>query len=297
MPQVYFEEIECKTALNQVHAPGLSFRWTLNPYRGCQHACVYCFARGTHEFLGYDGGRDFEQRVIVKVNAPEALRRDLSRPTWRRQLVGIGTACDPYQQAELQYGITRKSLQVMVDFANPVSLVTKSPNVVRDVDVLQALSSVAETSVAFSVSTLDENVWRRIEPETAMPRKRLEAMTRLAEAGVRTGVLLAPILPGITDDPASLEAVVRAATDHGASFIGDVVLHLKPGTKEWFLPFLREAYPHLQERYAKYYRGAYAPGSYTREVHAFVRRLKERFGMAAREAAPAPPRGQLQLVM
>jgi DNA repair photolyase len=297
MPEVYFEEIECSSALNRIQAPGLSFRWTLNPYRGCQHACVYCFARGTHEYLGYDAGRDFERRVIVKVNIAEALRRDLAKPSWRRETVAIGTACDPYQQAERKYRLTRRCLGVMLEFANPVSLVTKSPAVTDDLDLIQALSRVAQVSVAFSVSTLDLDVWRRIEPETANPRKRLEAMATLARAGVRTGVLLAPILPGITDDPKALEEVVRAAADHGASFIGDVVLHLKPGSREWFMPFLREAYPHLQERYWKYYRGPYAPRTYTSEVHEVVRRLKERFGMTAREAAPAPARGQLQLAM
>jgi DNA repair photolyase len=297
MPEVYFEEIECSSALNRVHAPGLPFRWTLNPYRGCQHACVYCFARGTHRYLGYDPGRDFERRIVVKVNIAEALRRDLARPSWRRQTVAIGTACDPYQQAEMKYGLTRRCLEVMLEFANPVSLVTKSPAITKDLDLLEALSRVAEVSVAFSISTLDAEIWRRIEPETANPGKRLEAMATLARSGVRTGVLLAPILPGITDDPRDLEAVVRAAAEHGASFIGDVVLHLKPGSREWFMPFLREAYPHLQERYWKFYRGPYAPHSYTSEVHEVVRRLKERFGMAERETAAAPSRGQLQLAI
>lgn len=292
MPEVYF--IECRSALNRIRAPGLSFRWSLNPYRGCQHACVY---RGTHEYLGYDAGRDFERRVVVKVNVAEALRRDLARPSWRRETVAIGTACDPYQQAEMKYRLTRRCLDVMLEFANPVSLATKSPAVTADLDLLQALSAVADVRVAFSVSTLDLDVWRRIEPETANPWKRLEAMASLARAGVRTGVLLAPILPGITDAPESLEAVVRAAADHGASFIGDVVLHLKPGSREWFMPFLREAYPHLQERYWRFYRGPYAPRTYTSEVHDVVRGLKERFGMAAREAAPAPGRGQLSLAM
>ncbi len=297
MPEVYFEEVECRSALNRVQAPGLSFRWTLNPYRGCQHACVYCFARGTHTYLGYDAGRDFERRVVVKVNVAEALRRDLARPSWRRETIGIGTACDPYQQAEMKYELTRRCLGVLIEFANPMSLVTKSPSVTRDLDLLQALSRIADVSVAFSVSTLDIDIWRRIEPQTANPWKRLEAMAVIARSGVRTGVLLAPILPGITDDPASLESVVRAAADHGASFIGDVVLHLKPGSREWFMPFLREAYPHLQERYWRFYRGPYAPKRYTAEVHDVVRRLKERFGMAAREATAAPRRGQLQLAM
>ena len=297
MPDVIFEEIECRSAVNRVRAAGLPFRWSLNPYRGCQHACVYCFARGTHQYLGYDSGRDFDRRIVVKLNAAEALRRDLSRPGWRREVIALGTSCDPYQQAELKYGITRQILKTLIDFANPVSIVTKSPHVVRDLGLLTRLSQLAPVTVNFSVCTLDEDVWRRIEPETAKPSKRLEAMRRLSEAGVRTGVLLAPIVPGLTDDPASLEAVVRAAAQHGASFLGNNVLHLKPGTKEWFMPFLREAYPHLSERYAKYYRGPYAPESYTRDVLTVVRALKEKWGLTGREAAPRADRGQLEFAL
>ena len=296
MPDVIFEEIECKSALNRVAAPNMPFRWTLNPYRGCQHACTYCFARGTHEFLGYDSGRDFETRVVVKVNAPEMLRQDLSRESWRRELVAIGTACDPYQQAELKYGLTHRILKVMAERANPVSLITKSPHIIRDADTLESLAEVAALTVNFSVSTLDDDVWRRIEPETAKPVKRLQAMKLLSERGIRCGVLLAPVLPGLTDDPASLERVVEAAREHGASFVHDNVLYLKPGTREWFLPFLREAYPHLSERYAKYYRGAYAPRTYTQEVHRTVDGLRRKYGLVP-PADVAPGAGQLQLAM
>jgi len=241
MPDVIFEEIECKSAVNRV-AQGsrmLPFKWTLNPYRGCQHACTYCFARGTHQFLGYDPGRDFETRVIVKVNAPDMLRRDLSRPTWQREHIAIGTACDPYQPAELKYSLTHRVLRVLRDFANPASITTKSPRVIRDADVLEDLSTVADITVNFSVATLDEEVWKWTEPATARPQKRLEAMQLLSERGIRCGVLLAPVLPGLTDAPASLERVVEAACEHGASFIADNVLYLKPGTNEWFMPFLR----------------------------------------------------------
>ena len=155
MPQVTFEEIECKSALNRVNVPKMPhMRWSLNPYRGCQHACVYCFARGNHEYLGYNSGRDFDERIVVKVNLVEVLRRELRRPRWRREEVTIGTACDPYQQAELKYGLTRGALQAFRDNASPCSLITKSPNIVRDLPVLRELSSVAECTVLFSVATL-----------------------------------------------------------------------------------------------------------------------------------------------
>jgi DNA repair photolyase len=299
MPDVIFEEIECKSAVNKVNLPPgnrMPFRWTLNPYRGCQHACTYCFARGTHEFLGYDAGRDFETRVVVKVNAPEMLRRDLTREGWRRELIAVGTACDPYQPAELKYSLTHRILKVMRDCANPMSIITKSPHIVRDADVLESLSAVADVTVNFSVSTLDEEVWKRTEPSTAKPQKRLEAMRHLSERGIRCGVLLAPVLPGLTDAPDSLERVIDAARAHGASFVSDNVLYLKPGTKEWFMPFLREAYPHLSERYARYYRGAYAPRTYTQDVHRVVDGLRRKYGLVP-ERHVEPSVGQLQMAM
>jgi DNA repair photolyase len=296
---IIFEEIECKTIVNKV-TPGtvrqIPFRWSMNPYRGCQHACTYCFARGTHEYLGYDSGRDFETRVVVKTNAPEALRRDLSRPSWTRELIAIGTACDPYQQAELKYSLTHRCLRVMRDFANPVSITTKSPHVIRDLDLLEDLSREADVRVNFSISTLDEDTWRRIEPSTAKPQKRLEAMQKLAERGIRVGVLVAPVLPGLTDAPENLEAVVKTAREYGASFVHDNVLYLRPGTKEWFMPFLRESYPHLAERYAKYYRGAYAPQNYTQQVHQVVERLRLKYGLVRSEPV-GPSAGQLVMAV
>ena len=298
MPQVTFEEIECKSALNRVRVPSMPFmRWSLNPYRGCQHACVYCFARGNHEYLGYNSGGDFNQRVIVKVNLVEVLQRELRRPGWKRESVTIGTACDPYQQSELKYGLTRGALQAFRDAASPCSLITKSPNILRDLTVLRELSDVAECTVLFSIATLREEIWRHIEPETARPLRRLEAMARLTEAGVRCGVMLAPIIPGLTDDTENMESVMRAAREHGAAFVGDNVLYLKPGTKEWFMPFLRETYPHLLPQYKRFYRGAYAPRRYTEEVSAAVQELRERWELTPGHQKPRQPVGQIELAM
>ena len=298
MPQVTFEEIKCKSALNRVKVPAMPhLRWSLNPYRGCQHACVYCFARGNHEYLGYNSGGDFNQRVIVKVNLVEVLQRELRRPGWKREQVTIGTACDPYQQSELKYGLTRGALQAFRDAASPCSLITKSPNVLRDLTVLRELSDVAECTVLFSVATLREEIWRHIEPETAKPLRRLEAIARLTEAGVRCGVMLAPIIPGLTDDRENMESVMQAAREHGAAFVGDNVLYLKPGTKEWFMPFLRETYPHLLPQYERFYRGAYAPRRYTEEVSAAVQELRERWGLTPSHQKPRQPVGQTELAM
>ncbi|MCH7698726.1 MAG: radical SAM protein [Chloroflexi bacterium] len=298
MPQVTFEEIECKSALNRISIPDMpQLRWSLNPYRGCQHACVYCFARGTHAYLGYDTGRDFNQRIVVKTNLVPVLRRELRRAGWKREAVTIGTACDPYQQAERKYGLTRGALQMFLAHANPCSIITKSPSIERDLSLLRDLSRVAECTVIFSIATLREEIWQHIEPETAKPIRRLEAMEKLSTAGVQCGVMLAPIIPGLTDDAENMEAVVKAARDYGAAFVGDNVLYLKPGTKEWFMPFLRETYPHLLPTYERFYRGAYAPKNYTKNVTAAVEELREQFGMTPDRRPAQEPIGQLQLAV
>jgi DNA repair photolyase len=278
---ITFEEIECKTIINKVAAPGMGFSFTINPYRGCQHACVYCFARGTHEYLGYDSGRDFESRIIVKTNAATVLREQLRRPSWKREMILLGTACDPYQQAELKYGISRQLLEVMLEFRQPVHMLTKSASVVRDVELWAQLARATDAQIAFSIPTLDEVIWKKMEPGTAKPTKRFEALRVMAAAGVRCGVMIAPIIPGLTDDDAHIEPVIAAAKEAGASFVAPNVLHLKPGTKEWFMPALRAAYPHLAGKYERYYRGAYAPKDYTREVIASVNRLREKYGFAS----------------
>lgn len=297
---ILFEEIECKSIINKTVAPGMMFSYTINPYRGCQHACVYCFARGTHEYLGYDSGRDFESRIVVKMNAADVLRQELRRPSWRRELIVLGTACDPYQQAELKYGITHKLLEVLIQYAQPVHALTKSPAVERDVELWAKLASVTDAQVAFSIPTLDEVIWKKMEPGTAKPMKRFEAMRALSEAGVPTGVMIAPIIPGLTDDERHIEEVVVAAKEHGASFVAPNVLFLKPGTKEWFMPALREAYPHLAGKYERYYRGPYAPKDYTREVIALVNRIRERHGFGQTDRHREPPKqpaGQMSLAL
>lgn len=297
---IVFEEIECKTIVNSTNTPSFGFRWSINPYRGCQHACVYCFARGTHQYLGYDAGRDFESRIVVKTNAAEVLRQQMSKPSWKAELIVLGTACDPYQQAEMKYGITRKILEVMLEFRQPVHMLTKAASVTRDLGLWSRLAQVTDGQIAFSIPTLDEAIWKKMEPGTAKPIKRFEALRELTAAGVPCGVMIAPIIPGLTDDEAHLEEVVRAAKAHGARFIAPNVLNLKPGSKEWFMPALREAYPHLTPRYEKYYRGAYAPKEYTQQVLAKVSELRERYGFSERSDRPAPRRehsGQLQMAL
>ena len=206
-----FHEIRTKSALNRV--PGVSrvpFDWTVNPYRGCSHACMYCFARPTHEYLDLNAGRDFEREIVVKVNVPEVLRAELARPSWKGERVALGTNTDPYQWVEGRYKLMRGIWEALRDFRNPCSILTKSPLLLRDLDLLKEIAAVTEISACLSVPTLDEKAWRATEPHTPNPRARLEAVAELNRNGIPTGVLIAPLMPGINDAPEQVERIVEA---------------------------------------------------------------------------------------
>src|SRR5947209_8122493 len=243
MPSFAVREIQCKSAINRVW--GMPFDWSINPYRGCRHACVYCYARPTHEYLGMNGAEEFQEVIFAKTNAPEVVRRELGRRSWRGDEVVIGTATDPYQQAESRYRITRGILEAFRDFHNPVSITTKSPMVLRDLDLLSELAHHAEVTVHFTVTTLDEELRRKIEPTTSKPHKRIEAMQTLRRHGIRAGIFLSPVLPGLTDDTVHLEAVIAAAAQAGADFLFSQVLRLGPGISEYYLPFIKTEFPAL----------------------------------------------------
>jgi len=278
MARPHYEEVLCRRALNRVE--GMGFRWSLNPYRGCVHGCHYCFARRYHAYLDLDAGADFTGVILVKVNLPERLREEVFAPSWRREPIAVGTATDPYQPIEGKYRLTRRCLEVLAERANPLTLVTKGTMAVRDEDLLAHLARRASVTVCFSIATLDLEVWRRLEPGTPPPHQRLRAMERLAQAGVRTGVLLAPVVPGLTDAPHRLEEVVRSASAHGAHFVETQVLHLRPGVREQFLDFLARAYPSLLPRYSAWYAGsAYAPSSLRRRVAETLADLRARYGL------------------
>ena len=276
MAQAEVQEITCKTLLNRVDIPGYPFRWTLNPYRGCRHACRYCYARPTHEFWGMNAGEEFDQRVFAKVNAPEILRDELRKPRWQGEPVAIGTASDPYEPAEAQYRLTRQIIEALAEFRNPASVTTKGVLVRRDVDVLQELYDSADVQVVFSVGSIDEEVWKRTEPGTPNPLARLEAMQFLVENGIPAGVMMAPLLPGISDSAEAINATVQAAASHHAQFLSSNLLFLKPGSKEWFMPMLRESYPHLTPGYQRLYRNTYAAKDYTESVMELVDQARRR---------------------
>lgn len=280
MARFTVREIQCKSAINRVQ--GMPFRWSINPYRGCRHACVYCYARPTHEYLGLGTGEEFQEVIFAKVNAPESVRRELSKRSWQGDNVVIGTATDPYQQAESRYQITRGILEAFRDLRNPVSITTKSPMVLRDLDILADLARDVPVTVHFTVTTMDETLWRKIEPTTAKPKKRLEAMKTLRESGIRSGIFLSPVLPGITDDAEHMEAVVAAAAEHGADFIFSQALRLGPGISEYYLPWLEREFPELVPRYQQLYRRNSPPGVYADAVGRTVGELKRKYRIADR---------------
>jgi DNA repair photolyase len=248
-----------------------------------------CFARPTHTYLNFNAGEDFERKVVVKVNAAEVLRRELRRPSWRGAHVAMGTNTDPYQRCEGRYRLTRGVLEVLRDYRNPCSVLTKSPLLTRDLDLFEELVETAGFSAGLSIGTLDEDVWRRTEPGTPHPRARIAAVRRLREAGIPCGVMVAPVLPRISDSPEQLRAVVRAAAEAGASYVTPITLHLRRGVKEEFMPWLEREYPELVAEYQRLYRGANAPKATRQAIAGRVDEARRRHPTP--RTAPGNPRG------
>ena len=286
---VEVEEIACKSLLNRVH--GMPFGWSINPYQGCYHQCVFCYARSTHRYRDLDGVGAWGTRLRAKLNAPAVLRRELARPAWRNEHVAIGTATDPYQAIEGRYRISRGILAELAHAATPAHLITRSPLIVRDIDVLTALANVAAFSVCVSLPTLDAALAHRIEPTVAPPAQRLRAVRRLADAGIRVGVAIAPVLPHLTDDPATLDGVVRAAAAAGASFAWHGVLNLGDVARDAFFGYLDAEQPHLVPTYREMYRSRYAPAAYVRDIDGRAANAHRRATFAAPpHIVPVPDR-------
>src|SRR4051812_42359335 len=278
-----YQEITCRSALNSVK--GMPFNWTLNPYRGCTHACHYCFARRyqTQFELGPDD--HFSSVIFVKTNLVEILRRELDKPSWKREQVAVGTATDPYQPIEGHYKLTRGSLEALLAGRTPIGLVTKGPMVVRDADLLADMGRRFGCTVYMSVPTVDEDAWRTLEPGTAHPLQRLRAVRELVDAGVNAGVLMAPVVPGFSTSLAKLERTIKAIADHGARFVGCNVMYLQDGTRSHFMKFIEREFPAMLPRFERLYVRKYPPDNYRKEVQAMVRMLQERHGLRRREDA------------
>jgi DNA repair photolyase len=300
-----FYEVRARSIINRVpEASYVPFRWTINPYRGCSHACVFCFARKTHTYLDLDYGVDFDTKVIVKVNAAEQLRRELSAKRWAGEHIAMGTNVDTYQRAEGRYKLMRGILEAMRDFANPFSILTKGTLILRDLDLLKQCAEVAEMGTNFSVGCVDKDYWHAIEPGTPSPERRLDAVRKLNEAGIPCGVLMAPIIPFISDTEEMLDRTVRAIADAGATHISPIVLHLrKGGAREWWMTWVQENRPDLVPKYRELYENkAYAPKEFQSEVSAKVHELARQYGIgrktprsARRIGEPPPGPEQLQL--
>jgi DNA repair photolyase len=277
---IRFYEVSARSILNRVPEKSqMPFRWSINPYRGCTHACVYCFARPTHKYLDFDAGRDFEREIVVKVNAPEVLRVELARPSWKHEHVALGTNTDPYQWVEGRYKLMPGIWRALRDAANPCSVLTKSPLLLRDVALMLQIAERASFSACLSIPTLDEKAWRATEPHTPNPRARLEAVAELNRVGIPTGVLIAPLMPGINDAPEQVEQLLEMVTAAGATSIGGVALHLRGEVRQVFMNWLKAQRPDLLARYEQLYRrGAYAPQQERERLARIVRRGGIPFG-------------------
>jgi DNA repair photolyase len=259
-----YQEVTVRSAM--ARATGMPFNWALNPYRGCTHACEYCYARKYQRHLELGAGDDFSSVILVKHNLAEVLRRELARPGWSREHVAVGTATDPYQPIEGHYRLTRRCLEALIGSRTPFSVVTKGPMVVRDIDLFTEATRHAGCEVYVSVPSVDEDAWAKLEPGTASPGQRIRAVRHLSDAGVAAGVLMMPLVPGITTTRASIEKTLRAFADAGVRQVGANVARLDPGVKEHFFAFLAREYPHLLDGYRKLYPGAYAAKDYTAKV-------------------------------
>ena len=275
-----FYEVRAKSVLNRVQGAAWMFEWTINPYRGCGHRCVYCFARKTHTYLDLDAGLDFDTQIVVKVNAPEVLRRELARPSWRRDPVAMGTNVDCYQRAEGRYQLMPEIISALAESGTPLSILTKGTLMLRDLPLLRSVAREVDVSLSMSIGFVDEAVWRGIEPGTPSPARRLDAVRTLADSGLGCSVLMAPILPYLTDAPEQLRATVAAIARAGARSVTPLVLHLRPGAREWYMQWLAEQRPDLVQRYQALYRkGSYAPKWYTERILKTVREYAVEFGL------------------
>ncbi|MFF7718297.1 Rv2578c family radical SAM protein [Streptomyces luteogriseus] len=283
---ITFHEVRARSIINRVPAVSrMSFQWTVNPYRGCSHACVYCFARKTHSYLDLDTGLGFDSQIVVKTNAPELLRRQLGSRRWQGEHIAMGTNVDCYQRAEGRYRLMPGIIAALRDHANPFSILTKGTLILRDLDLITQAAQVTDVGISVSVGFTEQELWRTVEPGTPAPERRLDVVRTLAEHGIGCGVLMAPVIPFLSDTPAQLRATVRAIAASGATSVTPLVLHLRPGAREWFMAWLEQHHPYLVAPYERLYaEGSYAPKWYQRRITRQVHELAEEYGIGPTRA-------------
>ncbi|MGH9325840.1 MAG: radical SAM protein [Terriglobia bacterium] len=297
--EVSYYSIASRSVLNRESSGRMPFAWTINPYRGCEFGCKYCYARYTHEFMEMRDGLDFERKIYAKTAAPETLRAELRLARDKGLPIALGTATDPYQPAEKQFEITRRMLEALGEFEGiQLSITTKSVLILRDLALLIALASRHSLRIHVTVTTTNGRLARRLEPKAPPPAKRLEAVARLVNAGIYAGVNAAPILPGLTDSPAALENLARAASGAGAKFFHANPLYLMPSAMRQFMPFLERDFPHLVRRYRSLFaRSAYLPQDYKEALSARVQELRSRYRLDGSSPPPVPIPRQLSLCL
>jgi DNA repair photolyase len=297
--EVAYFALSARTALNREPTGRLPFAWTINPYRGCEFGCKYCYARYTHEFMEMRNGVDFERKIFAKEGAPEILRAELRHARDRGLPIALGTATDPYQPAEKQFEITRRMLNVFAEFEGiRFSITTKSFLILRDVELLKTIAAKHDFAVHMTITTTNPRLARILEPKAPPPRKRLEAVERLVAAGIYTGINAMPVLPGLTDSAASLDELAFQASLAGAKFLYANALFLMPSAMKQFMPFLEKEFPRLAQRYRQLYaRSAYVPESYKAAIASRVRELRVRYKLDSSHDSPAlsgPPQLELK---
>jgi DNA repair photolyase len=284
---INFHEVRARSALNHVPGDRFGFRWTVNPFRGCTHACAFCFARRTHNYLDFGPGEDFEREIVVKVNVPELLRAELKRPSWRRELVALGTNTDPYQWVESRYRFMPEILEALEAAETPVTVLTKSPLVLRDIELFERMAKKVPVSVNLSVPTLDEAAWRATEPHTPSPAARLDAVEELRSRGIESGVLVAPLMPGINDEPEQVQPILERAKAADASFLTGIALHLRGEVKDVFFGWLETKRPDLLPKYEQLYKGrAYLQPQQRKQATRALKGWGRSRGARSRQAAP-----------
>jgi len=286
---ITFHEVRARSALNRVPGGSMPFDWTINPYRGCSHACVYCFARATHEWLELDTGLGFDREIVVKVNVVDVLRRELGRPAWSRDRVALGTNTDPYQRAEGRYRLMPGLISALAGSGTPMSILTKGALLKRDLPLVAAAARDVPTWIGVSIAILDEDLHHSLEPGAPGPRARLDLVRAVRDRGLSCRVMLAPVLPWLSDREEHLDRALAAIAAAGASGVTVLALHLKPATKSWFMAWLARERPDLVRRYEELYRaGPYAPASYRDMLTARVAPLLQRHGLAPADSEVSP---------
>jgi DNA repair photolyase len=280
---ITFHEVTAKSVLNKVVSGSkMPFEWTVNPYRGCSHACVYCFARKSHTYLDFDAGLDFDSQVVVKVNAAEVLRKEVAKPSWGRHQVALGTNTDPYQRAEGRYQLMPGIIAALADSGTPLSILTKGTLLARDIPLLKHAAAQVPVGVGISLAMTDEALSEAVEPGTPGPRARLKLVSRLRDAGLPCGVMAMPILPWLSDSDEALDALFGSLAAAGATGVTAGALYLKPGTREWFMQWIAKNHPELAGRYRRLYgTGSYASKEYRTWLAAKVRYFKQRHGFTS----------------